>query len=93
MSDSDKITRWRYQLPDGEIIGVVKRGKFYNKRYRICNFDGINPSNQFLPEDSDTVFMFETEDEAQCWLDDYADNHGYRVIISTKGRKKQNATR
>jgi len=81
----NKLIRWRYETPDGEIIGISKRGPFYkDKPYKVCYYNGSCASILFVPDESDMALSFATEQEAQEWLDDYADGHGYRVVVPKK---------
>lgn len=92
MSDSDKITRWRYETPDGGIIGVAMSERL-RKPYRIVYFNGRNhAAKQFLTEEGGTAMSFVFEEDAQQWLDDYADSHDYRVVTPYRGSGRKRKT-
>ena len=80
MASTTIVTRYRYTTDDGKVIGIGRRVKVHDTMilYRV----GVYKGNRWIKQYNKKAFA--DEQEAQHWLDDYADAIGFRIIDNSK---------
>jgi len=83
LSRTKIATRHRYTTDDGKVIGIGKRRHKSDVEtiFRIGVYSADNKwLNQYCKK------QFTDEQEAQNWLDDYADAAGFRIVNTYKAK-------